>query len=105
MNITTRVLRAGLLAGLFVCAATASASAGQIDWPGPRGDGVVVDHSPSLSGGLFSDLSYTLFPSPTELSQEVASDFTLSAPATIRRVVWWGFYDEDNPPASEEMQV
>ncbi len=74
--------------------------------PDPRGagGGIVVDHPPAPFGGPGADLDFFL-PSVGQFWQRNASDFTLTTPATIRRVIWWGFYEENNPPASEIMRL
>lgn len=101
----------GLARWVIVAAwlSAAPALAGEMERPGARDEGVVVDHPPSLGGGLASDLSFTMYPSSTELWQQVASDFTLIAPATIRRVVFWGFYGvfnaPEDPPDVEVMRL
>ena len=80
----------------------ASTSACGIDWPGPRGDGVVFEQVPNQLGGPPSDTSYTIFGQP-EATQQVAEDIVLDAPAGIRRTRWWGFYDLNNPPIMDEL--
>ena len=83
----------------------ASASADHLPWngPGPRGP-IVVDHPPLNSGGGGSDTAFRdMFGTP--VWQRVADDFTLAAPADIRRITWWGFYDQNNPPATETMRI
>lgn len=93
----------------LTCALAAPASAGQIEWPGARGSAdPLVDRPPLNTGGPGSDTSYTLDPSPLERWQLVADDFILESPATVRRVVWWGFYgdtfDEFPEPAPDSEQ-
>jgi hypothetical protein len=65
--------------------------------------GPLVDHQPTLYGGPFSDTDFVYQFRPNWAL--LADDVTLSTPATIRRVTWWGFYDQDNPPASETMRI
>ncbi len=67
---------------------------------------IVVDHQPHPFGGLGSDTSFTPDPSLPGVSwQRVADDFVLTEPAIIRQVNFWGFYNADNPPSSEEMRL
>jgi len=67
---------------------------------------IVVDHQPYPSGGLASDTAFTPDPSLPGVSwQRVADDFVLTEPAIIRQVNFWGFYNADNPPASETMRL
>jgi hypothetical protein len=66
---------------------------------------IVVDHQPQNTGGLASDTSFQLPGFPDELWQRVADDFTLTEPATLRRVHWWAFYDSDSPPLTETIRL
>ncbi len=64
----------------------------------------IVDHPPHPAGGPASDTEFVnMFGQPSW--QVLADDFQLSAPATARRLEWFGFYDRDNPPAAETMQI
>ncbi len=66
--------------------------------------GVVVDHQPTRSGGPFADTAFLdMFGDPQW--QFLADDILLNSLATIRSVRWWGFYDQDNPPASETFRM
>lgn len=65
----------------------------------------VIDHPPHNFGGPASDTEYTLPPSPQIRWQRVADDFVLPAATTIRRVNFWGFYNDDNPPLNETMRI
>jgi hypothetical protein len=65
--------------------------------------GPLVDHLPTRVGGPFSDTDFVYQFQPQW--QLLADDIALSTPAAIRRVTWWGFYDQDNPPASETMRL
>lgn len=68
-----------------------------------RGGGdVIVDHPPLDSGGGASD---TAFNGGIVPWQRVADDVLLSQSATVHRIVWWGYYNADNPPAQETMRV
>ncbi len=68
-----------------------------------RGGGeVVVDHPPLISGGGASDTAFTGDIVPW---QRVADDILLPETRTIHRVVWWGFYNADVPPAQETMRI
>lgn len=67
---------------------------------------IVVDHQPHPFGGLGADTEFVPDPSLPGVSwQRAADDFLLLEPTTIRQVNWWGFYNEDNPPASETMRL
>lgn len=69
-----------------------------------RGSGVVVDHQPLNTGGLASDTELIdMFGNPNW--QRVADDFQLSESTLINELRWWGFYDQDNPPATEQFRV
>ncbi|MFO0974664.1 MAG: hypothetical protein U1A27_14675 [Phycisphaerae bacterium] len=71
--------------------------------PGPAW-GQLVNQPPNQSGGPTSDTDFiNMF--GQQSWQQLAEDFTLSAPADIRKIRWWGFYDQDNPPASEVMRI
>jgi hypothetical protein len=66
--------------------------------------GLIVDHQPHPSGGLASD---TLFQNSIGQTvwQRLADDIVLPSPFTVDRIVWWGFYDRDNPPFNETIRV
>lgn len=78
--------------------------------PQPRGP-VVFDHPPFNTGGPASDTSFRIDPSPAELWQQLADDILLASPATIRRIVFWGFYGgtfdpvPQQPPITETFRV
>ena len=93
-----------VLAALVACVAAAPPlSAGEIDWPDPRG-GVIVDHQPLQSGGPASDTEFLdMLGNP--FWQQVADNVLIPGPALVRRVVWWGFYNLDNPPVEETMRL
>lgn len=64
----------------------------------------LIDHQPLNTGGPASDTQFLdLF--GRESWQLLADDFSLDSDAAVRRVSWWGFYDQDNPPASEIMRI
>jgi len=64
----------------------------------------IVDHPPHPAGGPASDTAFVdMFERP--FWQIEADDFQISAPATARRLEWFGFYDRDNPPVAETMQI
>lgn len=65
----------------------------------------VIDHPPHNFGGPASDTEFLLPPAPGVFWQRLADDFVLSAATTIRRVNFWGFYNDDNPPVSETMRI
>lgn len=64
--------------------------------------GIVVDHPPLNTGGGASD---TAFDDGFVPWQRVADDILLGSAANIRRISFWGFYNADNPPATETMRV
>ena len=73
----------------------------------PRGAGIIVDRPPLNTGGLGSDTEF-IGMSGTPTWQRVADDVLLSAAQTvepIRRINWWGFYNENNPPVTETMRI
>lgn len=75
----------------------------------PRG-GIVVDHQPHPTGGPGSDTNFVEVFSPLTW-QLSADDFTLTSPATIRHITWWGFYGStfassaEQPPATQTMRL
>lgn len=75
----------------------------------PRG-GIVVDHQPHPTGGPGSDTNFVEVSSPLTW-QLSADDFTLTSPATIRHITWWGFYGStfgssaEQPPATQTMRL
>src|SRR5262245_17942866 len=54
-------------------------------------------------GGEFSD-TQDQSSGGTDWGQ-VADDFQVTAPATIRHVTWWGFYNHDVLPSVEIMRI
>ncbi|MCK6455831.1 MAG: hypothetical protein L6Q92_04805 [Phycisphaerae bacterium] len=65
---------------------------------------IIVDHQPTQAGGPGSDTQYVnMF--GFETWAQVADDFELSAPATAHRLIWYAFYDRDNPPSTETFRV
>ncbi|MFO0972146.1 MAG: hypothetical protein U1A27_01730 [Phycisphaerae bacterium] len=65
---------------------------------------LLVNQPPNQSGGPAADTDFiNMF--GQQSWQQLAEDFTLSAPADIRKIRWWGFYNQDNPPASETMRL
>lgn len=94
-----------ILAIIGLTSGTASALAGEESWNDlMRGSGVVVDHQPLNTGGLGSDTELIdMFGNPAW--QRVADDFQLSAAEPIGSIRWWGFYNLDNPPASEMFRI
>ncbi len=70
----------------------------------PSAAQITVDHPPHPAGGAASDTEFiNMF--GQAVWQVEADDFRLSAPATARRLEWFGFYDRDNPPVAETMLV
>lgn len=66
---------------------------------------VVVDRQPFNTGGGSAD---TLFVNPFNgqpVWERSASGFTLATATSINRIRWWGFYDAQNPPATEVMRI
>ncbi len=71
---------------------------------GPSAAQIIVEHPPHPAGGAASDTEFVnLF--GQAVWQVEADDFQLTAPATARRLEWFGFYDRDNPPVAETMQI
>jgi len=63
---------------------------------------IVVDHQPNPLGGGGSDTEFRFNGQPSwELS---ADDFSVSAPVTIKSLVWWGYY-RTPAPADETMRI
>jgi len=71
---------------------------------GPRGpgDGVLVDHQPHNFGGPMADTNGFESVGGEPIWQLVADDFSLPVDATIRRIVFWGFYNYGIEPTSNE---
>jgi hypothetical protein len=65
---------------------------------------LVIDNPPTRVGGLFSDTEF-VDDFNQELFQRVADDLTLAEPAVIRRAGFWGFYNLNNPPATETIRM
>jgi hypothetical protein len=65
---------------------------------------LVIDNQPTRVGGLFSDTEF-VDDFNQELFQRVADDLTLAEPAVIRRAGFWGFYNLNNPPATETIRM
>lgn len=66
---------------------------------------IIIDHQPHPYGGLGSD---TLFPAPgggQPVWQQVADDFVWPTAEPVTQVNFWGFYNADNPPATETMRL
>ena len=108
-----RVSFVGLVAAAVwsVAAVTPRAEAGSIplqeawtyDGPQPHGPGApLVSHLPYNSCGLTSDSVGFEEPGPFTYYQYVADDFALSADAMVRRLVYWGFYNSQVLPTTDE---
>lgn len=103
--------RLGTAAALMTGTLCSSARAGEIEWPGASGDGVVIDHQPHPFGGLGSDTLFREFPGGPAVWQRVADDIVLDSPALIRRIHFWGFYgstfdsEPEPPPLTETMRI
>lgn len=67
-------------------------------------EGIVVDHSTNRSGWGISDTAVSVSDGSVWWGQ-IADDFQLAAPATIRHVSWWGFYSADVLPIDETMRI
>lgn len=65
---------------------------------------IIVDQPPNQSGGPASDTEF-LDPLGFPSWQQEADDVRLTAPAAARQITFWGFYDRDNPPATETMRI
>src|SRR5262245_1699565 len=81
--------------------------ASEVQWEdtwAPRGSDVLVDQPPMQSSGSASDYAFLdIVGNP--YWQNSADSFTLSSPAMLRRITWWGFYNLDNPPVNEMMRI
>jgi len=79
----------------------------ELDGPQPRGpgDGVILRHSPLNTGGPASDSDFIDPAGGPNAWQYLADDIFLPTSATVRRIVWWGFYHLDNPPQNEVFQI
>lgn len=101
----SRVICGGLI---LTCASWASGS--PRDWdPGglrepPRNPVLVYERLPTRYGGGASDTDFiNMYGNPSW--QQQAEDVLLGMSAVISRACFWGFYDQDNPPASETMRL
>ena len=84
---------------------TAPLNADEIPWNAPRPRGpIVVEHRTTQAGGPASD---TLFLDPfgQPAWQRLADEVILTAPATIRRLTWCGFYNLNNALSTETMRI
>ncbi|HPF36998.1 MAG TPA: PEP-CTERM sorting domain-containing protein [Phycisphaerae bacterium] len=72
--------------------------------PGDLDDLIVFDRQPSRVGGGASD---TLFRDMFGQSvfQRVADDVRFDSAVALGQLRWWGFYDQDNPPAQETFRI
>ena len=72
--------------------------------------GIILDQPPNQNGGPAADTSF-YDESGIERWQELADDIFLAQPATLRRIIWHGFYGDslkNNPeplPLSETMRI
>jgi hypothetical protein len=65
---------------------------------------LVLEHLPTRYGGLGSDTDFiNMYGNPSW--QQLADDVMLGTSASISRASFWGFYDQDNPPATETMRL
>jgi hypothetical protein len=82
----------GIMGGWVLVAWAGSVAATPRSWDDVmRGGGVVWDQQPLPSGGPGADTDF-YSDSGQQVWQQVADDILLADPATIRRIVWWGFY-------------
>jgi hypothetical protein len=82
----------GIMGGLVWVACAGSLAASPRSWDDVmRGGGVVWDQQPLNSGGPGADTDF-YSDSGQQVWQQVADDILLADPATVRRIVWWGFY-------------
>ena len=77
----------------------------ELDGPQPRGPGEVllVDHQPNNSGGLTSDSMGFEKPGAPVVYQFVADNFATTLTTSVRRMVFWGFYNSNVEPTIDEM--
>ena len=97
-----RAIRTSVIVSLLLWPAAALGSLVE----STRGTGVIVDRPPSHVGGLGADTLFNSFGSP--FWERTADHILLSAAQTvepIRSINWWGFYNENNPPATETMRI
>jgi hypothetical protein len=87
-----RGLWIGMMGGSVLVAWAGSVAAAPGSWDDVmRGGGVVWDQQPLNTGGPGADTDfYTDW--GEQFWEQVADDILLADPATIRRIVWWGFY-------------
>lgn len=65
---------------------------------------IIFDHQPHPYGGPSSDTLFTTaFGQP--YWQRLADDFVLGSADQAIGLTYWGFYDADNPPATETMRI
>lgn len=65
----------------------------------------LVDHMPHAFGGAAADSEFLSPANGQPSTQFVADRFTVGDGAPIRRIVWWGFEWNDNPPAAETFRI
>jgi hypothetical protein len=106
------IKRIGFVAIALALGGWASAvSAAPSDWGdlarslgGPRDGELIFEHQPTRYGGLASDTDFLdLYGLPNW--QQLADDVLLGSEALVERITVWGFYDQDNPPATETMRL
>ena len=71
---------------------------------GPRDGELIFEHQPTRYGGLASDTDF-LDSYQNPKWQQLADDVLLGSEALVERITFWGFYDQDNPPATETMRL
>ena len=96
---------AGMAATWMACALASPARA---DPKGPgelfRDPVLAFEHLPTRYGGLGSDTDFiNMYGNPSW--QQLADDVMLGTSALISQASFWGFYDQDNPPATEMMRL
>ena len=89
------VTLAPLIAGVTLTLAIPAASAHA---------GVVLSQPPNQLGNSLSDTSWSAGGTSPD-SQQLADDFMLDTPATVRQVTWWGSYFGGPPQTNETFRI
>jgi len=71
--------------------------------PRGPGEGVLVDHQPYNSGGPLADTEGFESVGGQPIWQFLADDFAFPNGGSIRRIVFWGFYNYGIEPAGDEL--
>ncbi len=105
-----RGIRTGLVIGAVVVGASVPAWAAAHTFEELGRGGLVWDQQPHPYGGPGADTDFYSDSGP-RVWQQVADDIMLPSAATIRRIVWWGFYGGNftgsryPPPGPETMRL